>query len=511
MLRTISAKFRAIIFVNVLILLFCGAFVFKMSYDIKEKYLIELSEMTLLLTKSKDLNTQIIQIQQWLTDISATRAATGFDDGYKNAQEFYNLAQLNVDELAKFKDIDPESIKLLKRNLENFYNTGKKMAAIYITEGPVAGNKFMASFDEASEDLQKLLGPILLKIKDVYTQSFSKIDEIIVRLEIFILVSFIVLIIFVTASLFYVGRSIVKTLRQKNKILNENVENLLLKAKELESNASELNQVVSTQASALQETVTAVDEISSMVQRNADSASNSANVSLRSNSAAGVGKDKVESMIFSISEITKSNEDIMNEITNSNAEISKLVEMISEIGEKTKVINDIVFQLKLLSFNASVEAARAGEQGKGFSVVAEEVGNLAAMSGKASLEITKMLDDSTDRVTTIVNKTKVNVESLVKVAKQKVEQGTLTANDCSVSLNEIQTNVASVSDLVNEIAQASGEQALGIQEVTKAMQELDSSTHQNTTIASNNAQMSLEIKDQAMNIEITLKELMAIV
>ena len=72
--------------------------------------------------------------------------------------------------------------------------------------------------------------------------------------------------------------------------------------------------------------------------------------------------------------------------------------LISEIGNKTKVINDIVFQTKLLSFNASVEAARAGEHGKGFSVVAEEVGNLAHMSGNSAKEITQLLESSINRV-----------------------------------------------------------------------------------------------------------------
>jgi methyl-accepting chemotaxis protein len=77
----------------------------------------------------------------------------------------------------------------------------------------------------------------------------------------------------------------------------------------------------------------------------------------------------------------------MNQINYSNEQMSEIVKVIQEIETKTKVINDIVFQTKLLSFNASVEAARAGEQGKGFAVVAEEVGNLAQMSGNAAKEI----------------------------------------------------------------------------------------------------------------------------
>ena len=74
---------------------------------------------------------------------------------------------------------------------------------------------------------------------------------------------------------------------------------------------------------------------------------------------------------------------------------------IKSIEEKTKVINDIVFQTKLLSFNASVEAARAGEQGKGFAVVAEEVGNLATMSGTSAEEISKLLESSISHIESI--------------------------------------------------------------------------------------------------------------
>lgn len=93
-------------------------------------------------------------------------------------------------------------------------------------------------------------------------------------------------------------------------------------------------------------------------------------------------------------EIDSSNKELVKEIERNNTELTKITNMISEINEKTQVINDIVFQTKLLSFNASVEVVRAGEHGKGFAVVAEEVGNLASMSGKASLDISEMLETS---------------------------------------------------------------------------------------------------------------------
>jgi hypothetical protein len=98
----------------------------------------------------------------------------------------------------------------------------------------------------------------------------------------------------------------------------------------------------------------------------------------------------VESAIM---EIQETNKKLVDDVLEGNRKISEIVELVKEIGNKTKVINDIVFQTKLLSFNASVEAARAGEHGKGFAVVAEEVGNLASMSGQASKEISALLEN----------------------------------------------------------------------------------------------------------------------
>lgn len=298
--------------------------------------------------------------------------------------------------------------------------------------------------------------------------------------------------------------AIAAKLRDTAKKVNKSSEDLTV-------NCTELSDAATTQAASVQETVSSLDEISSMIQKNADAASNSSNVSSESNDNALRGKRRVEAMIHSIEDISKSNDDIMQAIEKSNESISNIINVISDIGEKTKVINDIVFQTKLLSFNASVEAARAGEHGKGFSVVAEEVGNLASMSGKASLEITEMLDKSIKQVTDIVETTKKTVEELVKVGKEKVESGTQTAKECGDALDTILQNVGNVNDMVNEIAVASSEQSTGVQEVTKAMQQLDRTTHQNTTVAQQSTIMANELKTQAVVLDNAVSELISVI
>ena len=279
----------------------------------------------------------------------------------------------------------------------------------------------------------------------------------------------------------------------------------------ISSSSNQLSAASTKQASSLQETVSSIDEISSMVQRNSDSANTSAEVSKKSNDAANRGKEIVGSMINSISEISDSNNEIANEMQTNNEEISKIVGVIAEIGDKTKVINDIVFQTKLLSFNASVEAARAGEHGKGFAVVAEEVGNLASMSGKAALEITEMLDSSIKQVTEIVDNTKRKVENLVMTSKEKVTTGTKTAQECGEALDEILLNVSSVNEMVREIASASVEQSTGVKEVTRAMQEVDQTTHQNTAVAQQSSFMANDLKKQADGLNKVVNELLGVV
>ncbi|MCE3012811.1 MAG: methyl-accepting chemotaxis protein, partial [Proteobacteria bacterium] len=275
--------------------------------------------------------------------------------------------------------------------------------------------------------------------------------------------------------------------------------------------STRLSEASTEQAASLQETVASVDEISAMVQRNADSAANSSKASDASTAAAQRGKEKVEQMLGSINDISKGNEDIMSSIQKSNQEISEIVHVIKAIADKTKVINDIVFQTKLLSFNASVEAARAGEHGKGFAVVAEEVGNLASMSGKAATEITDMLDKSVLRVTQIVEGTRNMMDTLVKTSKDKVEFGTKTARECAGALDEIMRNVSSVNSMVREITTASQEQSTGIREITKAMSELDQVTQQNTASSNDASHTAKDLQQQAEQLNAYVIELVTLV
>jgi len=179
----------------------------------------------------------------------------------------------------------------------------------------------------------------------------------------------------------------------------------------------------------------------------------------------------------------------MNEILVANDSIEDLVKVIEEIGEKTEVIDEIVFQTKLLSFNASVEAERAGEHGRGFAVVAQEVGNLAAMSGKAALEISSIV--------------KTSIKAAEKVAtenRRKVTHGDSLVKDTSAMLQQITVASSSVLGSSMEILQISKQTSASIAQINTAVSALDRDTQSMSANAEESAAAAAELDAQAASL-----------
>jgi methyl-accepting chemotaxis protein len=209
--------------------------------------------------------------------------------------------------------------------------------------------------------------------------------------------------------------------------------------------------------------VASLEELSSMVQMNSDNAKQAASLSLTSREAAEKGQKEMSILIDSMSKISQSSK---------------------KIEEIIHVIDDIAFQTNLLALNAAVEAARAGEQGKGFAVVAEAVRSLAQRSASAAKDITHLIKESVNQVS---------------------DGGRLAQNSGEV-LNNIVTSVKKVSDLNNEIATASSEQTAGIQQISKAMNQLDHSSQSNAASAEKVADASAEINGLAQtSLKLTLE------
>lgn len=289
--------------------------------------------------------------------------------------------------------------------------------------------------------------------------------------------------------------------------LAENTRELDEASVKIAAGATQLSESATEQASALQETVSTMDQMSSMIQKNSEAAQKSKELSAQSRSSAEQGRQTVDSMILAISEIEGNNTEVSEQMAQTNAQLSEITKMIHDISNKTKVINEIVFQTKLLSFNASVEAARAGEYGKGFAVVAEEVGKLAQMSGGAAKEISTMLQESVSRVESIIHDTKTKVDKLMDQSKEKVNYGSETAKQCKQALDEIAESVKSVDQLVSEIAVASKEQSTGVVQISQAVNQLEVVTSQNTAVAQASSVSAEQLRSQAGSLNHLVDEL----
>jgi methyl-accepting chemotaxis protein len=306
---------------------------------------------------------------------------------------------------------------------------------------------------------------------------------------------------------FYVINQSASRIKQIAHKLGEESNQLYDSAEKVSSFSEELAQATTEQAAALVQTTATAETLLFRANQNAASAEASASSVNESTQTTQVGKKAVEKMINAMEEIKVSNDEIKGAIDENNNQISAIVSIISEIENKTKVINDIVFQTKLLSFNASVEAARAGEHGKGFAVVAEEVGNLAQMSGNAAKEISSMLTGSIQKVQDVVSKTKDTIETLSIQGTRKVEEGVLTANSCNKALDAVVDSVQVIAGKVKEIAGSTQEQMRGVNEITNTMGQMDSSTRQNATTSEQTSTAAKSLESQAVVLKEIVLEL----
>jgi methyl-accepting chemotaxis protein len=224
--------------------------------------------------------------------------------------------------------------------------------------------------------------------------------------------------------------------------------------RQLSQGNDDLSNRTQEQAAAIEETAASMEQMTATVKQNADNARHA-------NQLAAGARSQAEKSGSVVSQAVAA----MEEINDSSRRIADII----------GVIDEIAFQTNLLALNAAVEAARAGEQGRGFAVVATEVRSLAQRSATAAKEIKQLINDSVD----------------------KVQSGTQLVGSSGTVLTEIMDSVKKVSDIVAEISAASEEQATGIEQVNKAVTQMDESTQQNAALVEEAAAASKSIEAQA--------------
>ncbi|WP_447919403.1 methyl-accepting chemotaxis protein [Achromobacter aegrifaciens] len=237
-------------------------------------------------------------------------------------------------------------------------------------------------------------------------------------------------------------------------LVRRGVDEINVGSREISAGNTDLSSRTEEQAASLEETAASMEQLASTVKQNADNAR-------QANQLAASASDVAERGGSAVSEVVNT----MQDISASSRKISEIV----------SVIDGIAFQTNILALNAAVEAARAGEQGKGFAVVAGEVRSLAQRSAQAAKEIKGLIEDSV---------TKVGAGS------QQVERAGAT-------MQEIVASVKRVTDIMGEISAASEEQSSGIDQVNRAVSQMDEVTQQNAALVEEAAAAAGSLQEQA--------------
>ena len=432
---------------------------------------------------------------QYIKNVEKSLTKLLGDYSFDDTGKMYN-AQISK-HIGIFKKFGQEIFDLYNSGVQK--NIDKANERIRM-ECPVKAKKVIAPLEEFLSHQVKRNRSLVAKANSMQKQTL-KITAI------FIACCFLFSILF--GVLF--SRSISKKISDTIASLTNNYKSVDGSSKSLLSQSFDLKKSSDNASKTLKHAIKTITEITEMLRKSTELAKKSEKTATESNLVAREGSKSVELMTSSIEDISKIVQEISKEIQNNGENLSKIVEVISNINEKTTVINDIVFQTKLLSFNASVEAARAGEHGKGFSVVAEEVGNLASMSGKAAEEITVMLENSKKQVEDIVHTTEKNMTSLSQKSQITVENGKQVAKNCKDSLNEIHKKITSVSEMVKQISIASIEQSAGIDDFTNHMRTIDTVINENTSSAKKSTSEAETLKDRANDLNSDISSLLHIV
>jgi methyl-accepting chemotaxis protein len=226
---------------------------------------------------------------------------------------------------------------------------------------------------------------------------------------------------------------------------------------EIAEGNADLSSRTEEQASSLEETASSMEELTGTVRLNSENANQANSLASEASTVAVEGGETIQKVVATMASINES---------------------ANKISDIIGVIDGIAFQTNILALNAAVEAARAGEQGRGFAVVASEVRTLAQRSANAAKDIKELISDSVS----------------------KIENGNVLVNQSGDTMEKVVTSIKRVNDIMSEIAAASAEQATGIDEVGKAITQMDEVTQQNAALVEEAAAAAESLQSQALQL-----------
>ncbi len=333
----------------------------------------------------------------------------------------------------------------------------------------LAGESGAASYTFEGREMVAGYAPIpMAKWYVVVTESVDELRAPIKSMQKQMAVIGAILLLVIAGAVFFLGRRISRPIATIVDGLFDASHQISSAAGHLSSSSLQLAEGASEQAAAIEETSSSLEEMSSMTKQNAGNAH-------EANNLMSGTKDTVARASQSMEMLTTS----MGEISRASEETSKII----------RTIDEIAFQTNLLALNAAVEAARAGEAGAGFAVVADEVRNLAMRAAEAAKSTADL------------------IEGTVK----KIREGSDLMQKTDNEFQEMAKKVGKSGELVCEIAAASGEQSQGIEQVNRAMSEIDKVVQQDAANAQETASASEEMNAQAERMKDFVRELVAMV